>query len=134
MTLTYWAYTKVMITIRCCEYSHWDCIIVTSFSSKLIIRLNKRVCCITLGCKGLSETNTLTYWAYTKVMRTIRCCEYSLWYCTHTTSFSSQLLIRLNKQKRYITQGCKCLSETNTLANWAYIKVTKTMRCCEYCL
>ncbi len=48
------------------------------------------------------------------------------------TLFSSQITNWPNKPECYIIVGCKCLSDTNTLAYWTYSKVMQKMKCCEY--
>jgi hypothetical protein len=58
------------------------------------LNINKQECLITLGNKGLSGTNTLAYWAFSKVMN------------VH------------NKLECLITVGSKGLPGTNTLAYW----------------
>jgi hypothetical protein len=43
-----------------------------SFSSKHTNKPNKLECCITLGCKGYPETNTIAYWAHSKVTKKMK--------------------------------------------------------------
>ncbi len=40
---------------------------------------NKLECYITLGCKGLLETNTIAHWVHSYVKKKIKCCEYGPW-------------------------------------------------------
>jgi hypothetical protein len=49
----------------------------TSFSLKIINQPNKLECYIKLGWKGLPATNALAYWACSKVIMKMKCCEYS---------------------------------------------------------
>jgi hypothetical protein len=37
---------------------------------------DKLLCYIIQGWKGLQETNTLAYWAHSKVTKKMKCCEY----------------------------------------------------------
>ncbi len=89
-TNTYWAHLEVIRTIVCCEYSPCGLIRNTSFSSKRTNGPDMLECYITQGWKGLPETNTQTYWAHLKVMKTMVCCEYSPCGLVHNTSFSSK--------------------------------------------
>ncbi len=48
--------------MNCCVYAFSNCYYNISFSSELMIRLNKLACYITTGWKDMLRTNTLAYW------------------------------------------------------------------------
>jgi hypothetical protein len=54
------------------------------------------------------------------------------WVCIHNNQFSLQCTNRPNKLTCFITLGWKGLQETNTLAYWAHLNITKKMKCREY--
>jgi hypothetical protein len=54
----------------------WSHIHNTSFTLKLTNEPNKLECFMTRGRNGLPVTNTTAYWAHSKLMNEIECCEY----------------------------------------------------------
>jgi hypothetical protein len=118
--------------MKCCEHAPWGCIHCTYFPSYLMNRSTKLECFITLGWKGLSEKNNLTYCASSQVTDKMKCCEYAPRGCIHCTNFSLYLMTRPNKLDSSIRLSWKGLSETNTLTYCASSWVTNKMKCCEY--
>ncbi len=95
---------------------------------------NKLKCYITLGCKGLPGTNNLSSWAYYKITKKIKCCEYatrlvflqkgwvyisSLIMLIDTTQalLNKRLLLDSNVYDVYVRQFCSIFFVL--LANWA---------------
>ncbi len=77
--------------MKCWDYWPWGSIYDTSFLYQLTNGPNKPEWFTTLCWKGLPGTNNLAYWAHSKVMKKMKCCEYGTWSCIHNASFSSQL-------------------------------------------
>jgi hypothetical protein len=60
-------------------------------------------------------------------------CEYAPGAIFTTVYFLCNLQIGpISQSIYYITVGCKCLPEKNTLAYWIYTYVTKKMKFCKY--
>jgi hypothetical protein len=89
-TLAYRAHLKVTKKIKRCEYGTSVHIHNAEFPSELTNGHDKLVF-PTIGWKGLSGTNTLAYWAHSKVTKKMKCCEYGTRVHIHKASFSSQL-------------------------------------------
>ncbi len=87
--------------IKCFECSPKDCILNTSFPLWIKNGPNMLSCCTTLGWNSLPGTNTTTYWAHSKVIKKMKCCERKPWWhlfgisCVTTDNFCFYLKNRL---------------------------------------
>ncbi len=76
-----------MKEINCCENDTRGHIYNTVFSSYLINGPNKLRCFFTLCWKVMLVKNTLVYWAISKVIKEINCCENDTRGYIYNTSF-----------------------------------------------
>ncbi len=65
-----------------------------------------------------------------------RILSYHVFFCEKTrTAFKNFIFCNLgigSKSECYITLSWKDMPDSNTLAYWAHVLITKKMKCCEY--